>query len=191
MSQCLKSGNWGYQDCYSGENVAQRYIRVFYCLSRLFQLALILCQRLANSPKVEPCSDPPPPRQENIKKKKNIHKKRRYMGKFSACLCFISLWYGIPYEISSFSARRLYFAYLAAFFTWVSCLTPKFGAHNRKMNLQKFPGMTKKGQNAFILRFCLKYTLAFLARKIQLNSLRAGQYALLWSAYSGKRSTAS
>ena len=39
--------------------------------------------------------------------KKNIHEKGRYMGKFRACLCFISLihttwWYDIPHEISSF-----------------------------------------------------------------------------------------
>ena len=33
---------------------------------------------------------------------------------------------------------------LAVIFTWLSCLTPKFGAHNRKMSLQKFPRMTKK-----------------------------------------------
>ena len=41
-------------------------------------------------------------------------------------------------------SRQLYFAYLAVFFTWVSCLTPKFGSHNRKISLQKFPWMTKK-----------------------------------------------
>ena len=34
---------------------------------------------------------------------------------------------------------------LAVIFTWESCLTPKFGAHNCKMSLQKFPRMTKKG----------------------------------------------
>ena len=34
---------------------------------------------------------------------------------------------------------------LAVIFTWLSCLTPKFGAHNRKMSLQKFPRMTIKG----------------------------------------------
>ena len=116
----------------------------FYCLSRFIQLALIFCQRLANSPKVEALQSPPlPPRQGNVKKKK-IHKKERYMRKFRACLCFISLWYDIPCEISSFPST-VDFAYLAVFFTWVSCLTPKFGAHNRKMSLQKFPRMTKKG----------------------------------------------
>ena len=41
-------------------------------------------------------------------------------------------------------SRQLYFASLAVFFTWVSCLTPKFAAHDRKMNLQKYPRMTKK-----------------------------------------------
>ena len=65
------------------------------------------------------------------------------MGKFRACLCFISLWYDLPCEISSFPST-VDFAYLAVFFTWVSCLTPKFGAHNQKMSLQKFPRMTKK-----------------------------------------------
>ena len=64
------------------------------------------------------------------------------MGKFRvACVLsvcdMISL---VKYSLS----RRLYFAYLAVFFTWVSCLTPKFGAHNRIMSLQKFPRMTKK-----------------------------------------------
>ena len=34
---------------------------------------------------------------------------------------------------------------MAVIFTWVSCLTPKFGACNRKMSLQKVPRMTKKG----------------------------------------------
>ena len=60
------------------------------------KLALILCQRLANSSKVE--ASQWPPWQGNVLKK-NIHKKGRYMGKFRACLCFISLWYDIPYEI--------------------------------------------------------------------------------------------
>ena len=116
----------------------------FYCLSRFIQLALIFCQRLANSPKVEALQSPPsplPPGKEMLKKK--IHKKGRYMRKFRACLCFISLWYDIPCEISSFPSTVV-FVYLAVFFTWVSCLTPKFGAHNRKMSLQKFPRMTKK-----------------------------------------------
>ena len=48
----------------------------------------------------------------------------------------------IPYEIL-FPFHC--FGYLAVFFTWVSYLTPKFGAHDRKMSLQKFPRMTKKG----------------------------------------------
>ena len=114
----------------------------FYCLSRFIQLALIFCQRLANSPKGGSLAVPPsPPGKEMLKKK--IHRKGRYMRKFRACLCFISLWYDIPCEISSFPST-VDFAYLAVFFTWVSCLTPKFGAHNRKMSLQKFPRMTKK-----------------------------------------------
>ena len=56
-------------------------------------------------------------------------------------------------------SRKLYFA--SVFLTWVSCLTLKFGAHNWKMSLRKFPRMTKKGYNAYILRFCFKYTLLF------------------------------
>ena len=42
-------------------------------------------------------------------------------------------------------SRQLYFAYLAVFFTWVRCLTPKFKAHDRKMGVKEFPRMTKKG----------------------------------------------
>ena len=42
-------------------------------------------------------------------------------------------------------SRQLYFAYLAVFFTWVRCLTPKFKAHDRKMSVKEFPRMTKKG----------------------------------------------
>ena len=34
--------------------------------------------------------------------------------------------------------------YLAVFFTCVSCLTPKYGAHNRKMSLEKWPTRPKK-----------------------------------------------
>lgn len=42
-------------------------------------------------------------------------------------------------------SRQMYFAYLAVFFTWVSCLTPNFGAHNyRKMSLQNSPRINKK-----------------------------------------------
>ena len=37
------------------------------------------------------------------------------------------------------------FCVLGLIFTWVSCSTPKFGAHNRKMSLRKFPRETKKG----------------------------------------------
>ena len=47
-------------------------------------------------------------------------------------------------DYGRFYSRQLHFAYLAVFFTWVSCLTPKFAAHDRKLNLQKFPTMTKK-----------------------------------------------
>ena len=42
-------------------------------------------------------------------------------------------------------SRQLYFAYLAVFFTWVWCLTPKFKARDRKMSVQEFPRMIKKG----------------------------------------------
>ena len=42
-------------------------------------------------------------------------------------------------------SRQLYFAYLAVFFTWVWCLTPKFKARDRKMSVKEFPRMTKKG----------------------------------------------
>ena len=42
-------------------------------------------------------------------------------------------------------SRQLYFAYLAVFFTWVRCLTPKFKAHDGKMSVKEFPRMTKKG----------------------------------------------
>ena len=47
-------------------------------------------------------------------------------------------------------SRQLYIAYFAVFLTWVSCLTPKFGAHNRKMSLQKFPRKIKKDK----MRIC-------------------------------------
>ena len=44
-------------------------------------------------------------------------------------------------------SRQMYFAYLAVFFTWVSCLTPNFGAHNyRKMSLQNSPRINKKDE---------------------------------------------
>ena len=71
------------------------------------------------------------------------------MGKFRDCLCFISLIHttwsdDIPYEIL-FPVNCILPAYLAVFFTWASCLTPKFGGHDRKMSLQKFARMTKKG----------------------------------------------
>ena len=115
----------------------------FYCLSRFIQLALIFCQRLANSPKVEALQSPPfpPPRQGNVKKK--------FIKKGDTCANS-----GLAYVLSvcdmislvkyPLSRRLQFFVYLAVFFTWVSCLTPKFGAHNRKMSLQKFPRMTKK-----------------------------------------------
>ena len=79
------------------------------------------------------------------------------MDKFRACLFFyhrvlfpqlgemISL---MKYPLSC----QQYFAYLAVFFTWVSCLTPKFEAHDRKMSLQKFPRMTKKGYLAILFQ---------------------------------------
>ena len=44
-------------------------LALFYCLSRFIQLALIFCQRLANSPKVEALQSPPsPPGKEMLKK---------------------------------------------------------------------------------------------------------------------------
>ena len=43
-------------------------------------------------------------------------------------------------------SRQLYFAYLAVFFNWLSCLTPNFGAHNRKMSLQNSPRINKKDE---------------------------------------------
>ena len=114
-----------------------------YSLSRLFQLAyFVKCWWTLL--RMKPCSEPP--RQRNVLKK-NIHKKGRCMGKFRACLRFISLahttwWDDIFYEIFSFPS-------------------PKYGAHDRKMSPRKFPRMTKKGWNAYILRFRFKYTLEF------------------------------
>ena len=83
---------------------------------------------------------------------KKFMKIGRFMGKFRACLCFISLihttwWDDIHYEIL-FPVNCILPAYLAVFFTWASCLTPKFGGHDRKMSLQKLARMTKKGWNA-------------------------------------------
>ena len=93
---------------------------------------------------------------------KNIHEKGRYMGKFRASWVLSVLFTPLGEMISLMKyplSRQLYFA--SVFLTWVSCLTLKFGALNRKMSLQKFPRMTEKGYNAYILRFCFKYTLAF------------------------------
>ena len=114
-----------------------------YSLSRLFQLAyfvkcwrtLLLVEAVQWTPTARKCL------------KKNIHKKGRCMGKFRACLRSISLahttWLDdIFYEIFSFPS-------------------PKYGAHDRKMSPRKFPRMTKKGWNAYILRFRFKYTLEF------------------------------
>ena len=42
---------------------------------------------------------------------------------------------------------QLYLAYLAVFSTWVSCLTPNFGAQNyRKVSLQNSPRVKKKDE---------------------------------------------
>ena len=78
--------------------------------------------------------------------KKN-HKNRAMHGQIQGLLAFYQsysqhlvrwypLWNPLP--------RKLYFAYLAVFFTWVSCLAPEFGAYDRKMSLQNFQGWPKK-----------------------------------------------
>ena len=77
------------------------------------------------------------------------------MDIFKASLGFISLILCTPLgemisPMKYAHSRQLYFAYLAVFFTWVSCLTQKFGA--RKMSLQKFPRMTKKGYLAILFQ---------------------------------------
>lgn len=88
---------------------------------------------------------PTPPRQGNVKKM--FTKEVWCMGKFRACLCFIlpihtTWWDVVPYPLS----RLLYFALLALFFTWLSCLTPNLGLKSRKLSFYKFPRMTKKGK---------------------------------------------
>ena len=134
----------------------------FYSLSRLFQLAYsVKCWRTLHEGKAVQW----PPRKGNVKKKHSY--KRAIHGQIQAFLVFyqsyshhLVRWYPLWNPLS----RQLYFAYLAAFFTWVSCLTPKFEAHDRKMNLwfRKFQGwLLKKGQNAYIFRFCFRYTMAF------------------------------
>ena len=145
--QCLKSGSLRYQDglAIAVKRSLKSVFSFFHSLSWLFQLAYFV-QILANSPEVEAVQWPPTAR--NVKKKTFIKKGDAWANPGLACVLsdlftpplgdMISL---MKYLLS----RQLYFAYFAVFLTWVSCLTPKFGAHNRKMSLQKFSRKIKKG----------------------------------------------
>ena len=113
----------------------------FYSLSGLFHLDyFVKCWRTLVG--LKPCSDLP--RLGNVKKN---HKKRAMHGQIQGLFAFYQsysqhlvrwypLWNPLP--------RKLYFTYLAVFFTWVSCLAPEFGAYDRKMSLQNFQGWPKK-----------------------------------------------
>ena len=83
-----------------------------------------------------PCSDRPPG-QGNVEK--HIHKKRAMNGQIQGLLVLLSLSLKHLGEMISLMkyplSHQLYFAYLAKFVNWVSCLTPKFGAPDQKMSL--------------------------------------------------------
>ena len=63
-------------------------------------------------------------------------------GQIQGLLVFTPLGEMISLIKYSLSCLLYFTYYLAVIFTWVPCLTPKFGAHNRKINLHKFPRMS-------------------------------------------------
>ena len=133
----------------------------FYSLSRLFQLAyFVKCWRTL--PEGWMCD---PPRQGNVRNRKNIHKKGQFMGKFGGCMCFVSLihttwWDDIPYEIFfpvNCILRVIWLYFSPGWRAWHQNLRLVI----EKWAFRNFQGWPKKDKNTYILRFCFKYTLAF------------------------------
>ena len=131
-----------YHDGFSGGNDAYNCIRVLL----LFIAIISKCWRTPLT--LKSCSDPP--WQGNVKKIIFIKKCVEWANSGLACV-HTTWWDDIPYKISSFP-WTVFCVFGSTFYSGV-VLDTEFWAHARKISLQKFPRMTKKGWNIHILRF--------------------------------------